>query len=114
MEARWHEYNLGLKPMMKPFRELELRLLAPSCHNGFSNHKLSALFIFQTQSAADTADMALTSMPFDIRSLVTTFLRTESDGFGEGHCKECKPKYMTGVLQDWCNQNTLSERVSSI
>ena len=58
--------------------------------------------------------MAMTSMPFEIKRLVTTFLRTESDGFGEGHCKECKPKYMTGVLQDWCNQNTLSERVSSI
>ena len=70
--------------------------------------------MFQKHSAAETEDMALTSMPFDIRSLVTTFLRTEGDGFGEGHCKECKPKYMTGVLQDWCKQNTLVERVSSI
>ena len=74
----------------------------------------SSLLVFQKRSAAETADMAFASMPFDIRSLVTTFLRPESDGFGEGHCKECKPKYMTGVLQDWLNQNTLSERVSSI
>ena len=99
---------------MKPFVNRDDVHNAPSRHNEFSNQHLSALFVFQKHSAAETADMALTSMPFDIRSLVPTFLRTESDGSGEGHCKECKPKYMTGVLQDWCNQNTLSERVSSI
>ena len=114
MEVRWHKYTLGFKPMMKPLVDRDdVRLRHYVTMNSATNN-FSASFVFQKQPTADTAYMALTSMPFDIRSLVTTFLRTESDGFGEGHCKECKPKYMTGVLQDWCNQNTLSERVSSI
>ena len=65
-------------------------------------------------AATETTEMALVSLLFDIRSIVTTFLRTKADGFPGGHCAERKRKYMTGVLQDWCYQKILSERVSII